>query len=98
VAAGFDSVREVPAGFVSERDLVADLVSLPAVLLDDDLAVGDVSVREEREEADVRVDAVLLELTRSEDKAFAVTTPGPLNSPGFAVAATAGLPWLTEAN
>jgi len=30
--------------------------------------------------------------------ALAGTTPAPLKFPGFAVAATAGFPWFTEAN
>jgi len=100
VAAGFDSVRglaaDLAAGFdsaglasrvaarlVSVRDLAVDFVLLALV-------------REAFEVPDERVAAVLLADPRLdadvEPAAFAATTPEPLNSAGFAVAATAGRP------
>jgi predicted cobalt transporter CbtA len=86
LAAGFDSAglaSRVAAGFVSVRDLAADRVLLPLV-------------RVAFEVPDGRVAAVLLVDPRLDadvdPAAFAATTPEPLNSAGFAVAATAGRP------
>jgi hypothetical protein len=109
VAAGFDSVRGLAAGFVSVRAVLsvrgsaADFDSCVVAGFDSvrGLAAGfvlPVFVCVAREVSDVREDAALLAVARSEAGAFAATTPVPLNSPGFAVAATAGRPWLTEAN
>jgi hypothetical protein len=39
-----------------------------------------------------------LAVTRLEADPLAATTPEPLNTPGFGVAATGGCPWLIAAN